>query len=154
MVFAFTCSEYPSSRSLRRTVSSLARCPSRVSSMAIVAVDLLVQRRKLMGSPAVFSSMICWSAFSNPGSIVSTRGRPAPGFRILSPAGGSSRFRSSRTPFRIVGRDIPVSSFSALRPPRPRTIASLATYQRAWASFRLPSTFNIRSSAGSRVTSR
>src|SRR5205814_6882854 len=70
-----------------------------------------------------------------------------PSRRTRSPAGKAFWEDSSRIPFRIVGRDMPVASCIALRPPRPRPSTSRATNQRAWASFSALSTFNISSSA-------
>src|SRR3990167_2778437 len=99
-------------------------------------VDLLVQRRALIGSPAVVSSIILSSNVFNFGSATSFRFRPPPGFRIR-PESRNLRLLNSFMPFIIVGRDIPVNSFMAFKPPRPNDRASLATYHRDWDSFKV-----------------
>src|ERR1700730_3463926 len=98
-------------------------------------VDLLVHRNGLMGSLAVVSSMILPKALFKGGQDASIALRPPPGRRSL-PVSPSQRFcLKSLIPFRIVGRDIPVNSCIAFKPPRPNAKASFARYQRACASF-------------------
>ena len=130
----------------------LAACNCRVSSSAIRAVDLFVQRSKLIGSPAVFSSMMDSRARSNPGSDASNLFRPPPGRRMRWSLVRGSLCRNSRIPFRMVGRDIPVIWCIAFSPPRPRASTSRATYQRACDSWSDPSTFHISSSGVGSLT--
>src|SRR5438093_1126492 len=85
----------------------LLGCPWRANSSAIVRHDLLVQRNRLIGSPAVLSSMIFFNAAVKAGSASSKGFRPAPGLRTRS-WGGRFPCLSSRIPRRIVRRDIPV----------------------------------------------
>src|SRR5713101_1725837 len=114
------------------------------------SVDLLVHRRRLIGSPAVVSSMIFSSARTSVGSATSNRWRPPPGWRTRPLVPRTVPAWSSRIPRRIVGRAIPVSPCIAFSPPRPIARASRATYQRAWASLSVRSTLssNVASRAG------
>src|SRR6266852_3196016 len=112
----------------RPTVTELTGCPRRSSCSAIARVDLLVHFKRLIGSPAVVSSMIRTSSRRSSGSKSSTFFLPAPGLRIRPSvlAGNRPFARSSAAPFMIVGRDTPVSRDISLITPRPRLRASSA----------------------------
>ncbi len=141
---------YPISTKHRPTVTLLTGCPLRVSSSAMVRVDLLVHFKGLIGSPAVVSPTMAFSRRGSAGSASSTFFRPPPGALTLpaSDLGKSPRPCSSATPLVIVTRDIPVSSDSRLIPPRPSSNAFSATNSRPWYSFKVPSTLNQRRSPG------
>ncbi len=123
-------------------------CPRSTISSAILRVDFPVHFNRLIGSPAVFSSIMCVRSFTSAESrLVSLFLRP-PSLRIFPSAifDKSWPLFNSFIPFRMVGRDSPVNSYIRFSPPRPRLIASLATYQRDCASFRVDNTFSITSS--------
>ena len=112
--------------SSRFTVRSPTRCPcSRSASPNRLALRL-VQRSGPDGSPRVAGSTSRSSAFVRPGSRSSARFLPAPGDRCRSDA--PTPASSSRRPFAMVTRDIPVASATRAVPPRPNARASVAAH--------------------------
>jgi hypothetical protein len=108
-------------------------CSWRVNSSAKRAVLLQVQRNGDSGSPRLIGSTKTSSASSNPGSDSVRHLRPPPFLRRrLSTAafGFFLRTSNSCTPRRIVLRDMPVASLTALKPPQPYVCASVAAYCR------------------------
>ncbi len=81
-----------------------------------------VQRNADIGSPRVAGSTKNFSASSNPGSVSLRHFRPPPSLRsrVCTTAFGLFlRTSNSAMPLRIVLRDMPVASLTALKPPQP-----------------------------------
>src|ERR1700730_6884142 len=110
-------------------------------------VDFVVHFRGLVGVPAVVSSKIACNSRRRPRSVSSTLFCPPPGCGTRNPAAPSERRRrpgTSAMAFVMVVRDKPVISDSRLMPPRPKSRALSATYQRRCASLRVDSTLSHR----------
>src|SRR6202140_3780814 len=124
-VLRLACKESPISSRHRATVTHVTGCPKRVNSSAMVRVDLLVHRNRLIGSPAVVSSRIFSNRSCTPGSTPSTFFLPPP-TRLTRPSPGFTSFPllpSSSTAFVIVVRESPVNAARRLMPPRPKSSA-------------------------------
>ena len=102
------CRLYPSSRSIRATVSLPHRHPRRASSAAISRSDSVVHTSGDTGSPRVPAASSPVSAAANPGSRSSSFLRPAPGRRDR-PGIGSAPAASSCAPDITIARDTPAA---------------------------------------------
>jgi hypothetical protein len=100
---------------------------------------LQVQRNGDSGSPRVLGSMSLSNSTTNFGTFAASFLRPPPGLRIPV-AIIFLFFLSSRSPRRIVGREMPVILASVSVPPHPHAFASAATKTLRCFSFNMGST--------------
>jgi hypothetical protein len=127
LVMRLRCTLSPAALSNAPTVHAPMGCACRVNSSAKRAVLLPVQRNTDCGSPRLTGSTNASSAFAPPGQT-----REDTCVRLLSCAGEPPRPPEGSScaprlaPLRIVLRDRPIASLTALRPLQPEVWDSVA----------------------------